>query len=109
MTSETTEESGVNVCMSALPFGSGRERRRFESEPTDANEPCNIGTTQTGQENGGNSFFNGTQPCPRTIRTPLSRRNHKSGTVKPFLTECGRGASLAIAKLVCVPRTQRSA
>src|SRR4051812_48998055 len=52
MTSETTEESGVNVFMLALPLGIGRARWRFESVPPDANEPECIETTKTGQENG---------------------------------------------------------
>src|SRR3954469_277529 len=52
-TSETTEESGVNVGMSALPFGTGRGRCRFES---DAMGPCGIkGSLKTGQENGSGS------------------------------------------------------
>src|SRR4051812_24207050 len=49
MTSETTEESGVNVCMSALPFGIGRARKRFESNPPDTNEPECIGRPKTGK------------------------------------------------------------
>jgi hypothetical protein len=55
--------------------------------------------TQTGQENGGNMLLVNCNPAI-TIRTRRSRRNHKSSTVKSFLTSCGRGASLARAKFV---------
>jgi hypothetical protein len=41
MTSEAIDESGVNVFMFALVLGSGTARR-FESNPTDANEPSGI-------------------------------------------------------------------
>src|SRR4051794_13951687 len=49
MTSETTEESGVNVFMSALPLGIGRARKRFESIPPETNEPECIGRPKTGK------------------------------------------------------------
>src|SRR3981081_4001657 len=48
MTSEAIEESGVNVFMSALVLGSGTARR-FESNPTDANEPIDIGKLKPGK------------------------------------------------------------
>src|SRR4030088_134466 len=48
MTSEAIEESGVNVFMFALALGSGTARR-FESNPTDANEPSGIGQIKPGR------------------------------------------------------------
>jgi hypothetical protein len=48
MTSEAIDESGVNVFMFALALGS-RTARRFESNPTDANEPSGTGQVKPGR------------------------------------------------------------
>src|SRR3954451_1047643 len=69
MTSETTEESGVNGCMSALPLGSGSGRRRFFSEPTDADEPCGIGQLKPGKRTAAIVFFGKLQPL-RSLSGP---------------------------------------
>src|ERR1700754_4078511 len=80
MTSETTEESGVNGFMSALPLGSGSGRRRFESEPTDADEPCSIGQLKPGRRTAAILFFGELQrwlhypdPMARTQSCALPR------------------------------------
>src|SRR5215212_5706112 len=49
MTSEATDESGVNAFMLALAPGIGRARRRFGPKPSDANEPNDIGQLKTGR------------------------------------------------------------
>jgi hypothetical protein len=48
MTSETTDESGTNVFILALPLGVGRARRRFVSDPAAANEPESMGQLKPG-------------------------------------------------------------
>jgi hypothetical protein len=48
MTSEAIEESEVNVFMFALALGSSTARR-FESNPTDANEPSGTGQVKPGR------------------------------------------------------------
>src|SRR3954453_17354374 len=88
ITSETTEESGVNGCMSALPFGSGSGRRRFFSEPTDANEPCGIGQLKPGRRTAAIFLFGELQPWFH-YPDPMPGRNHATDTVKSFLTRCG--------------------
>src|SRR5215212_4545699 len=49
MTSEATDESGVNAFMLALAPGIGRARRRFKPKPSVANEPNDIGQLKPGR------------------------------------------------------------
>src|SRR5215210_6723564 len=56
MTSEATDESGVNAFMLALAPGIGRARRRFAPKPSDANEPNDIGQLKPGRRTAIESF-----------------------------------------------------
>src|SRR3954468_16836142 len=86
-TSETTEESGVNVGMSALPFGTGRGRCRFESE---AMGPCGMkGSLKTGQENGSGSV-GGTMGLHDAGGRVA--HNRTPDIALGFFNRCGRGA-----------------
>jgi hypothetical protein len=60
MTSEAIEESGENVFMFAIGRGSGTARR-FESGPTDANEPSDMGWLKPGRRTAAVRLQN--EPC----------------------------------------------
>jgi hypothetical protein len=50
ITSETVEESGVKILMFVLVRGSGKARCRFESDPSEVDEPSGmIDSNWTGQ------------------------------------------------------------
>src|SRR5476651_1194182 len=84
MTSEAIEESGVNVFMFALALGRGTARR-FESKPTDANEPSDIGQVKPGRRTAKS----------RLVYYSLTMSRAQCGS-RPFhriLSECVREAS----------------
>jgi hypothetical protein len=90
MTSDTIEESGVKVFISAMAPATGRARLFFESIPADANEPELISWTQSGQENGNDVLRNDAVTIP-----PVARRNPAAGFHPAFWPDCVRGASPA--------------
>src|ERR1700759_4875585 len=90
MTSETTEESGVNVFMFALPLGVGRARRRFRSGLAAANEPASIGQLKPGGTTAKLRFQHSvakwlTILMRGTIPAYRQRRNHGLAIIWSFL------------------------
>src|SRR6202048_4579039 len=88
MTSEAIDKSGVNVFMFALARGIGRARGRFESKPTDANEPIGIGQIKPGRRTATSAFSGRTL---FTIPLRCHQRNARAG--RPFAfwpSVCGK-------------------
>jgi hypothetical protein len=82
----------VNVFMSALVLGSGTARR-FESNPTDANEPSDIGKLKPGRRTATLRFLD--EPVYYSFTLPSAQ----CGSRRPLriLPECVREASPASA------------
>src|SRR3954466_6283405 len=87
MTSEATDESGVNAFMLGLAPGFGRARRRFEPKPSDANEPNDIGQLKPGRRTAIESFQDESVYYSCTMR-PAQRVSLPSATF--WRSVCGK-------------------
>jgi len=78
MTSDTTDESGMNFSISRLALGIGRARCRLVSDPTDVNERNDMQPLKTGETTTPRGFSKAKGPGQRgrfTIRALPGRCN----------------------------------